>query len=36
VLESVAAYNKVPIFPTVYGQGLTLLLFAEALRRTEG
>jgi unsaturated rhamnogalacturonyl hydrolase len=31
VLESVAAYNKVPIFPTLYGQGLTLLLLTEAL-----
>ncbi|MCD9020733.1 glycoside hydrolase family 88/105 protein [Cohnella silvisoli] len=31
VLESVEAYNKVPIFPTLYGQGLTLLLLTEAI-----
>lgn len=31
VLDSVAAYNEVPIFPTLYGQGLTLLLLTEAL-----
>ena len=33
VLESVEAYNEVPIFPTLYGQGLTLLLLSEALGR---
>ncbi|RED64844.1 glycoside hydrolase family 88 protein [Cohnella lupini] len=31
VLDSVAAYNEVPIFPTLYGQGLTLLLLTEAI-----
>ncbi|WP_158602323.1 glycoside hydrolase family 88/105 protein [Cohnella endophytica] len=31
VLESVEAYDRVPIFPTLYGQGLTLLLLTEAL-----
>lgn len=31
VLESVAAYNEVPVFPTLYGQGLTLMLLAEVL-----
>lgn len=35
VLESVAAYNAVPVCPTLYGQGLTLLLLAEALRQGE-
>ncbi|WP_217592818.1 glycoside hydrolase family 105 protein [Cohnella sp. GbtcB17] len=29
VLASVEAYGEVPIFPTLYGQGLTLLLLAE-------
>ncbi|MBB6690871.1 glycoside hydrolase family 88 protein [Cohnella xylanilytica] len=33
VLASVEAYNEVPIFPTLYGQGLTLLLLSEALNR---
>jgi unsaturated rhamnogalacturonyl hydrolase len=31
VLDSVEAYNEVPIFPTLYGQGLTLLLLTEAI-----
>jgi unsaturated rhamnogalacturonyl hydrolase len=30
VLESEEAYNRVPIFPTLYGQGLVLLLLTEA------
>ncbi|TVY01222.1 glycoside hydrolase family 88 protein [Cohnella terricola] len=30
VLESVEAYDRVPVFPTLYGQGLTLMLLAEA------
>ncbi|WP_197081203.1 glycoside hydrolase family 88 protein [Gordoniibacillus kamchatkensis] len=33
VLESVEAYNEVPVFPTLYGQGLALLLLTEALSR---
>jgi len=32
VLESIEAYNQVPTFPTLYGQGLTLLLLTEVLR----
>ncbi|NIK78593.1 unsaturated rhamnogalacturonyl hydrolase [Paenibacillus castaneae] len=31
VLASLEAYNEVPVFPTLYGQGLTLLLLTEAL-----
>ncbi|MFD2330558.1 glycoside hydrolase family 105 protein [Cohnella sp. GCM10020058] len=31
VLPSVEAYGEVPVFPTLYGQGLTLLLLTEAL-----
>jgi unsaturated rhamnogalacturonyl hydrolase len=31
VLASVEAYNEVPIFPTLYGQGMTLLLLSEVL-----
>ncbi len=30
VLESVEAYDRVPVFPTLYGQGLTLMLLTEA------
>lgn len=30
VLASVEAYNEVPVFPTLYGQGLALLLLTEA------
>jgi unsaturated rhamnogalacturonyl hydrolase len=30
VLESIEAYDTVPVFPTLYGQGLTLLLLTEA------
>lgn len=33
VLESVEAYDEVPIFPTLYGQGMVLLLFTERMRR---
>lgn len=36
VLESVEAYGAVPVFPTLYGQGLTLLLLAEAIRFRTG
>ncbi|NBD25472.1 glycosyl hydrolase [Paenibacillus sp. T1] len=32
VLASIEAYDAVPIFPTLYGQGLTLMLLAEALK----
>ena len=32
VLASIEAYDEVPIFPTLYGQGLTLLLLSEALK----
>ncbi|MBJ9992915.1 glycoside hydrolase family 88/105 protein [Paenibacillus sp. S28] len=32
VLGSVEAYDHVPTFPTLYGQGLVLLLFVEKLR----
>jgi len=35
VLESVEAYNQVPLFPTLYGQGLTLLLLLEVFRTEE-
>lgn len=31
VLPSIEAYGEVPTFPTLYGQGLTLLLLTEAL-----
>lgn len=30
VLASVDDYNRVPVFPTLYGQGLVLMLFAAA------
>lgn len=33
VLASVEAYNEVPTFPTLYGQGLVLMLLTEALNR---
>ncbi|MBB6670748.1 glycoside hydrolase family 88 protein [Cohnella nanjingensis] len=33
VLDSVEAYGEVPVFPTLYGQGLVLLLLTEALRQ---
>ncbi len=32
VMPTVAAYSEVPVFPTLYGQGLTLLLLTEVLR----
>ncbi|REK68644.1 MAG: glycosyl hydrolase [Cohnella sp.] len=32
VLESVEAYNAIPQYPTLYGQGLALMLVSEALR----
>ncbi|MCJ8014749.1 glycoside hydrolase family 88 protein [Paenibacillus sp. KQZ6P-2] len=32
VLATVEAYDEVPTFPTLYGQGLVLLLFSEKLR----
>ncbi|MNC55419.1 Unsaturated rhamnogalacturonyl hydrolase YesR [compost metagenome] len=31
VMPTVEAYNEIPCFPTLYGQGLTLILLAEAL-----
>jgi unsaturated rhamnogalacturonyl hydrolase len=33
VMESVEAYNDIPTYPTLYGQGLTLMLLAEAIRK---
>jgi len=36
VLDSVEAYNLVPTFPTLYGQGLTLMLLAEAGANASG
>ncbi|MCC3371901.1 glycoside hydrolase family 105 protein [Cohnella sp. REN36] len=33
VLDTVEAYGEVPVFPTLYGQGLVLLLLTEALRK---
>lgn len=33
VMESVEAYNDIPVYPTLYGQGLTLMLLAEAIRK---
>ncbi|MFF2091395.1 glycoside hydrolase family 105 protein [Paenibacillus sp. NPDC058174] len=33
VLESEEAYNEVPIFPTLYGQGLVLLLLSEVIEQ---
>jgi unsaturated rhamnogalacturonyl hydrolase len=35
VMESIEAYNAIPIHPTLYGQGLTLMLLSEAIRRGE-
>ncbi|RAV04630.1 glycoside hydrolase family 105 protein [Paenibacillus sp. YN15] len=31
VMPSVAAYNEIPCYPSLYGQGLTLILLSEAL-----
>jgi len=36
VLESVAAYNEVPCCPSIYGQGLTLILLTMAIVLKEG
>ncbi|RIE05141.1 glycosyl hydrolase [Cohnella faecalis] len=33
VMESVEAYDRVPIYPTLYGQGLVLMLLAESIRQ---
>ncbi|UKS30872.1 glycoside hydrolase family 88 protein [Paenibacillus sp. HWE-109] len=33
VMESIPAYQEISIYPTLYGQGLTLMLLAESLRR---
>ncbi|BBH19398.1 hypothetical protein Back11_07430 [Paenibacillus baekrokdamisoli] len=33
VLASIEAYNEVPVFPTLYGQGLTLLLLTEVINQ---
>lgn len=35
VMETIEAYNAIPIYPTLYGQGLTLMLLSEAIRRGE-
>ncbi|OMF22948.1 glycosyl hydrolase [Paenibacillus sp. FSL H8-0548] len=35
VMESVEAYNGIPVYPTLYGQGLTIMLLGEAIRRGE-
>ncbi|WP_414698920.1 glycoside hydrolase family 88/105 protein [Paenibacillus sp. LPE1-1-1.1] len=35
VMESVEAYNAIPTYPTLYGQGLVLMLLSEALWRGE-
>lgn len=32
VMPSIEAYNHIPCYPSQYGQGLTLILLAEALR----
>ncbi|WP_372633776.1 glycoside hydrolase family 105 protein [Cohnella sp.] len=34
VMPSIEAYNEIPCYPTLYGQGLVLGLLAEALRRS--
>ncbi|WP_239004722.1 glycoside hydrolase family 88 protein [Paenibacillus tepidiphilus] len=31
VMPSVEAYNKIPVYPTLYGQGLTMQLLTQAL-----
>ncbi len=36
VLESIAAYNSVPCYPSQYGQGLTLILLTMAAAMYEG
>jgi unsaturated rhamnogalacturonyl hydrolase len=33
VMDSIEAYNRIPQYPTLYGQGLALMLLAESLRR---
>ncbi|MEC0232029.1 glycoside hydrolase family 88/105 protein [Paenibacillus alba] len=33
VMESIAAYQGIAIYPTLYGQGLALMLLSESLRR---
>jgi unsaturated rhamnogalacturonyl hydrolase len=33
VMPSVAAYNEIPVYPALYGQGLVLLLLSEALEK---
>ena len=33
VMESIEAYNRIPIYPAQYGQGLVLMLLSEALLR---
>jgi unsaturated rhamnogalacturonyl hydrolase len=30
-MPTVDAYNQIPCYPSLYGQGLTLILLAEAL-----
>lgn len=31
VMPSIQAYNEIPVYPALYGQGLTLMLLAEAM-----
>ncbi|WP_245809752.1 MULTISPECIES: glycoside hydrolase family 88/105 protein [Cohnella] len=33
VMPSIEAYNEIPTYPTLYGQGLALMLLSEAMRR---
>ncbi|TXK84164.1 glycoside hydrolase family 105 protein [Paenibacillus sp. N3.4] len=35
VMPSIEAYNEIPTYPTLYGQGLVLMLLSHALRRNE-
>lgn len=35
VMPSVQAYNEIPCYPALYGQGLVLLLLSEALRQAQ-
>jgi unsaturated rhamnogalacturonyl hydrolase len=31
VMPSIEAYNEIPCYPTLYGQGLVLMLFSERM-----
>ncbi|MFD0670795.1 glycoside hydrolase family 105 protein [Cohnella sp. GCM10027633] len=35
VMESIEAYNEIPVYPTLYGQGLVLMLLSQAMRRAD-